>query len=271
MARKIPDVNPKHPKLNTPQVIITHLETVVAFGYDMRQVFRDWVSLCECTLLDLPHHVAMALAEKRVLEPHEESPQTQELFVELQKRYGKKWPEAFEAFTDAFTVLVNIAEREGITDILGPLHQELILGNAKLGQFFTPWALSDTMAQISDPTADVHARMKQALSNPKNPWGHVVLMGSALIEDGNEAERYFHEKVIPAALPFFEPITVHDPCVGSGANLLAIAANVPAWANQYGLVRYCGQDIDQLCVQMSRVQLKLFGLRGIDLPQEQTV
>jgi hypothetical protein len=255
-------------KLITDKAIIGTLEQATAYGFGMRRIFEDWVRICEATLLELPAHVAMVEAEGRLLLPQEESAATQGLWAELANRYGAKWPQAASLFRDAFQMLLAIADREGIHDMLGPIYQEIGSANSNLGQFFTPWSLCLLMAQLNDPTPLIHQRLKAALTHPDNIAGHALLMASQVITNPSEAERFFCERLIPAALPYYEPIVVSDPCVGSGATLLATAATVPAWANAYGLIRYCGQDIDLLCVQMARVQCLLFGLHG---PSDQLV
>ena len=61
-------------------------------------------------------------------------------------------------------------------------------------------------------------------------------------------------------MPDIEPITICDPACGSGIMLLAAAGQFPPWAFHYGLVRLYGQDIDFTCVQMCRINLRLYGL-----------
>jgi hypothetical protein len=246
----------------TNKAIIGTLEQITAYGVGMRRIFEDWVRMCEATLLELPAHVAMLEAEGRLLLPEEERAATQALWAELADRYGEKWPQAAALFRDAFQMLLSIADRDGIHDILGPIYQEIGSANSQLGQFFTPWSLCLLKAQLNDPTPLIHQRLKAALTHPDNQLGHALLLAGQLITNPSEAERFFCERLIPAALPYYEPVVINDPCVGSGATLLAAAATVPAWANAYGLIRYCGQDIDLLCVQMARVQCLLFGLHG---------
>jgi hypothetical protein len=44
--------------------------------------------------------------------------------------------------------------------------------------------------------------------------------------------------------------------------LLAGASVCPAWAVQYGLVQFWGNDIDMSCVLMTRLNVALYGLNG---------
>jgi hypothetical protein len=52
------------------------------------------------------------------------------------------------------------------------------------------------------------------------------------------------------------------PTLRSGIMLLAHASTLPAWMVQMGLVQYHGMDIDRTCVQMARINCKLYGLNG---------
>lgn len=119
------------------------------------------------------------------------------------------------------------------------------------------------MAEIvSDRGAEVHERLKAAIE--KSPIAQAFLVAGCVLE-GQEALDWFLTRVVPAAIEHYEPVTVNDPCVGSGILLLAHASTLPPWMVQMGLVQYYGCDIDPLCVSMARVNCKLYGLNGFGL------
>ena len=89
-----------------------------------------------------------------------------------------------------------------------------------------------------------------------------TLMAGLVIEDPVEARDYFISRVIPAAAPYYEPIKICDPACGSGILLLSSASCFPDWANQLGLVQYFGQDIDEQCARMTKINCMLYGLNG---------
>lgn len=95
-------------------------------------------------------------------------------------------------------------------------------GNPVAGQFFTPWHLCLMMA-------------KMTIGDPKNTL------------DGKTTKN---------------PLTICDHAVGSGSMLLAAASCFPSEALHGGLVAFYGQDIDNTCVLMSRLNLGIRGLLG---------
>jgi hypothetical protein len=83
----------------------------------------------------------------------------------------------------------------------------------------------------------------------------------------------------PDAMAHLDPITVCDPACGSGRMLLGYARCAPRWAIEHGIVAFYGVDIDQRCVQMTRLNVRLYGLNntgygfdtvvpGIDITEE---
>jgi type I restriction-modification system DNA methylase subunit len=74
-------------------------------------------------------------------------------------------------------------------------------------------------------------------------------------------------RVVSAAIPYYQPVTVCDPCVGSGVMLLASAATYEPWMVQMGLVQFYAQDIDMAMVRLVKINCALYGLNsyGCDL------
>lgn len=128
-------------------------------------------------------------------------------------------PEALRAIARGFAILQQHFFGEGeFADILGPVYMDLA------GR----WA-------------------KQSLGQYFTPWPICRLMASATLAQ-DIAERLEDGDV-----------SVSDPACGSGAMLLAVRSVV---AERFGRaasarVKCFGQDIDRVCVQMARIQLRL--------------
>jgi hypothetical protein len=98
----------------------------------------------------------------------------------------------------------------------------------------------------------------------KSPLAYAALLTGMVLE-GAEAQEWYLTRVIPACIEQFEPVTVNDPACGSGVLLLAYASTLPRWMVELGLVQFSGQDIDQLCVRMARINFALYGVNGYNI------
>ena len=131
--------------------------------YNAKTVFQDWVEL-------------MGIALRNVILKDPEL----EKYLEIAKKYTE---EEVENFSKAYGCLVMLFERE-ITDWLGRIYMESGAGNAKTGQFFTPFNISEMVALIEGDTKDdeefmyepacgagamILARAKTYLAEGKNP------------------------------------------------------------------------------------------------------
>lgn len=158
----------------------------------------------------------------------------------------RKWLEAVWAFLDAvnnpaafrenldkykreegaefgrlFGVYTDAVEEMPFRDILGELFMRLDVKSARAGQFFTPGHVAEMMASMQFNKEEF----------------------LALVKEKGE-------------------VSVCDPAVGSGVMLLAYAKVVHSGLGQWGLgkLRLYGMDIDQRCVHMCRIQLRMNGL-----------
>jgi len=181
-------------------------------------------------------------------------------FGVLHSKYGNK---GVENLARAFANLLVTGDARPYTDLVGEVYMQLSLGNVRAGQYFTPESVTIMMAEmmIPDGGKEVQDRIKQALCHPDNHLGAAVLFAGSVVSK-DQMQRYFIERIIPVAVPFYEPIRVMDPAVGSGRTLLAAAAQYPRWTIANGLVQFWGMDIDPLCVAMCELNVKLYGLNG---------
>lgn len=126
-----------------------------------------------------------------------------------------------EEFGRLLGVYADAVEADPFRDILGEIFMRLDVKSAAAGQYFTPFRIAEMMARMQFDRADF--------------------------------ERLAAEKGC---------VSVCDPAVGSGVMLLAYAKVVREALGRQALskVRFHGADIDERCVLMCRIQLRMNGL-----------
>jgi len=142
-------------------------------------------------------------------------------------------PETFKELADRFdmeggkllgqylSTYLELVEEYPFSDILGHLYMEIGDAVKHAGQFFTPEPICRMMASM--------------------------MMGDEDSIRSHVADKGY--------------VSVMDPCVGSGAMLLAAATHVhsidPMLLTK---CRFYGGDVDQTCVTMCRIQLRMNGM-----------
>jgi len=220
------------------------------------RVWDDFLEMVWISLRSLPEHLKSAMDHGRLAE---DSPEVQQKFADWTEKYKQK---GMERFSEGFAILLN-STTEGYGDVLGATYELMSMANKWAGQYFTPLPICAMMAKMNDPMPMVHQRLKEALTHPDNIAGQALLLASMCLqpeEDSLVAQDYFLQKVLPAALPYYDPVTVCDPALGSGRMLIAMAAECDRWVVENGLIEFFGQDIDERCVQMAKINFVLHGM-----------
>ena len=127
-------------------------------------------------------------------------------------------------FSDLLALTTLALEDNPKQDFLGSMIMNLNLSNEHNGQFFTPYHISQLMADVT--IGDVASEIK--------------------------SKGY---------------ISIHDPCCGAGAMLIASANIAKERLEKEGLnfqnhVFIVAQDIDQIVAKMCYIQLSLLGIAG---------
>lgn len=274
-----------------PKEIIRRLEQITAIsGRTNREVFDHFVFLSEATLKALPEQIKAVGATGHFAD---DPPEIAETFAQIRTHYAGGWlneertHRIWQHFGEAFALLLeatapglwgepnslNIAGPLSGPDILGYLYQTWVNMGSNNAEVYTPWPVARLLAEMTIGLTGeqmVHERLKQALCHPDNILGGAVLLaGLVLPEDEPEAIRdYFVKHVVPACVGFFEPVTCHDPAIGSSILNLAAASLMPAWMVKMGLIIFSGQDISRVAIALSRSSAMLYGLNSYALQLE---
>ena len=257
------------------RAIIEALERVGRLaGYRPEEIFRDWLKLVETALDALP---ACPVLLERVYGPDSVEQMIKgALYGEENRRsrlpaparYGRD--EVFTHFAAATEALLR-SSLSGYQDVLGSAYMLYASLDKYTAQYFTPWNVARLMARMTiiDGQEQILHRLQDAAERGarEDPAIEALLLSGSIAaltrgEADRQAERLFFEQFLPALKPYYRPLTVLDPCVGSGILLLAGAAQFPDWAVHYGWVQWFGMDIDPTCVTLARLNFRLYGLNG---------
>lgn len=238
---------------NEAKAIIRELEHVTAIGAGQSQVFDDWLEIVHASLERLPAHLRAA----RLDEPLTDTPETVKLWERLNVRYNR--PYCWERFSKAFAILLESAWQ--FDDTIGQVYMEWGIPNKYTGQFFTPFDLARMMARLTTGPEIIYQRLQSAYEQSRYGAIHKLLAPERI----QEFVRRMGADLVPLCVEFVQPVTICDPCCGSGVMFLAAAETFDRWMLDWGLVQFYGMDIDRTCVMMAKVNMMLYGINGFGL------
>ena len=240
------------------------LLTLADQGYQPYQVFHDWCDygcgMMRMVPLDLKRIAATGTITSRIEELPED---LRDLELRMRHRYERHLERATNIFSQALDVMLEAADQV-VFDWAGTVFEHMDLSGDG-GQFFTPWPLAMSMANLQRFSEQVTRMLLEALNHPDNLYGAVALIAWRVAEmlPADAQQTYFLKHVVPAAQPFIKPLAICDCACGSGRLLLAAAAHIPHWAVLGGVVNFTGMDISAVCVSMARFMANVYGLNSI--------
>lgn len=233
--------------------LLKHIHSAAGRGHvHPRDAFTDFLDVSLAAMAaskPLAEHLAAGGKPKDLVEAEPE------LWDRLRRRYGS---DGIEQLCLGLSVLLRAAAN-GYADVLGLAYMRGEMGGHN-GQFFTPASLAEMMAMTMDLPGQVKERVLEAAS--RSVVLRAMLFTYGLLGDALDVDADYFRPVFEAMASEVEPVKVIDPACGSGVMLLAAASTVPRWMVEFGLVRFSGVDVDEICVKMACLNLAVHGLGG---------
>lgn len=152
-------------------------------GSGRRRVSQVFADFCEISAITLRN--AVDRSDQQAHQAREER------YLEL---IGGYTPDETHRFAELLSLVTVELERRP-ADILGDLYMTLGLGNARTGQFFTPFSVSTLLAQmtVGDAIAQLDERPFITLSEPAvGSGGMVIAVADALRDQSINYQRQLH-------------------------------------------------------------------------------
>ena len=146
--------------------IIKRIERL-AGKYNPYNIFNDWI-----TMLGLSIANACTAIHGKVYNEREE------WYKSIMNKYTK---EEFDAFAEMTAYLVESLEEE-MTDVLGGVFMLSGAGNDRLGQFFTPFHLSELNAKIALDKMDL-TEEKLKINEPSSGGGGMIIAVAKVLRE----------------------------------------------------------------------------------------
>lgn len=154
-------------------------------GHHLHSVFSDFVELCALAISNSVDRTQFEVREKRYLD----------IVGKYKREEVDRFPEMLGLLTESLELRVQAMGKAGasgsamvsggLTDVLGETYMMLELGNARAGQFFTPYHVSRLMAMmtIGDGGAAVREAGFMRLQEPACGAGGMVIAAAESLHD----------------------------------------------------------------------------------------
>lgn len=154
-----------------------------SYGHHLYTVFRDFVELAALAISNSVDRAQFEVHEKRYLEiVGKYKPEEAERFPKMLGELTLSFERRVEGMREA---LEGGVRGSGLTDVLGETYMMLELGNARSGQFFTPYHVSYLMASmmIGGTIDSARTRGFQRVHEPACGAGGMVIATAAAFHD----------------------------------------------------------------------------------------
>ncbi|WP_175773008.1 N-6 DNA methylase [Paraburkholderia phenazinium] len=168
-------------------------------GHHLYTVFSDFVELCALAISNSVDRLQFEVREKRYLE----------IVAKYSRDEVERFPQMLGLLTMSFELRVQSSRKAseggasacsgGLTDVLGQIYMMLELGNARAGQYFTPYSVSHLMAlmTVGDGGEEVREGGFMRLQEPAcGAGGMVIATAHALADAGRNYQQTMHATCI---------------------------------------------------------------------------
>ncbi|WP_175784938.1 N-6 DNA methylase [Burkholderia ambifaria] len=177
-----------------------------SYGQHTHTVFADFVELAALSISNSVDRTQFEAREKRYLE----------IVGKYKREDVERFPRMLGALTLSFEHRMQVSEQagsravpvfDGMTDVLGETYMMLELGNARSGQFFTPYHVSRLMAMLTtgdgQPYIQQHGflRMREPACGA---GGMVIATAESLAAAGHNYQQTMHATCVD-----IDPVCVH--------------------------------------------------------------
>lgn len=144
--------------------------------HSRHQVFRDWV---EMSAISIANAVDKAQFEQR-----------EARYLDIVKRYSK---DEVNTICEMFALLVMEFENVMFDDVLGDIFGALEVGNSAVGQFFTPFHISDLMARLVGFEDAIEQKGFVSVNEPTcGAGGMVIALAKTMYEQKFNYQQLLH-------------------------------------------------------------------------------
>lgn len=250
------------------EAIIALLDEVATrAGFPRREVFLDFINLTTTMMQEMPRHL-MSLRMTGDIDPEDPEP-IRHFYDGIRERY-KTAAWAVRHFAVAAGILASISTMVP-QDTIGQIYQWAEPDSAAIVPSFEE-ALKKVRKALGDNPRDaVFEAMSTAadLAAESSPLARAVLdvglLGGRQAKTPADQEwvsEFIANNALPAILPYYQPVEIYDPAVGTGAEIVAASTLFDHWMTQTGMVRFAGTDPDPVCRKMANLNVLIYGLNG---------
>ncbi|RQS11579.1 N-6 DNA methylase [Burkholderia sp. Bp8998] len=205
MSRK--SAERKHDQTADPyQRAFVQMIKAFSYGQHTHTVFADFVELAALSISNSVDRTQFEAREKRYLE----------IVGKYKREDVERFPRMLGALTLSFEHRMQVSEKAGtdavpvfecMTDVLGETYMMLELGNARAGQFFTPYHVSRLMAMMTTGDGQPHIRQHGFLRMQEpacGAGGMVIATAESLAAAGHNYQQTMHATCVD-----IDPVCVH--------------------------------------------------------------